>query len=254
MARKLLINADDFGFDHDTAAATVALFEKGALTSATIMTGMPASLHAMEYARENGSRFSFGLHFNLVDAHAPMSSSTASLVDADGLFRSSREQRIRALFNLLDSRALADEFECQLRALLDNGVRVTHIDSHGHLHKFPRVVRAIAPVMSKYGIKRIRLPQTLYFRRKMARSLINRYCRSEFDGFETTDNLWAVDEHRAGWFERLLAALPDGVTELAVHPGSIEPWRRIESAPLLDERFHALLKTHATQLVDYREI
>jgi len=254
MSKKLLINADDFGFDHDTAAATIALFEKGALTSSTIMTGMPASIQALDYARDNGARFSFGLHFNLVDAHAPMSSRPGTLVDEGGLFRNSREQRIRALFNLLDSRALADEFECQLRVLLDHGVQVTHIDSHGHLHKFPSVIRAIAPVMSRYGIKRVRLPQTLYCRKKLARSLINRYCRSEFDGFETSDNLWAVDEHRAGWFERMLAALPEGVTELAVHPGSIEPWRCIESAPLQDERFHALLKTHATRLVDYREI
>jgi chitin disaccharide deacetylase len=254
MQKKLLINADDFGFDHDTAAITISLFEKGALTSATLMTGMPATSRAMDYAKENSNRFSFGLHFNLVDAHTPLSSKPASLVDAGGRFRNSRAQRIRAMLNLLDSRALADEFECQLRALLDYGVRVTHIDSHGHLHKYPCVLEAIAPVMFKYGIKRVRLPQTLYFRKKMLRALINRYCRSGFGGFETTNHLWAVDEHRTGWFEQLLAGLPDGVTELAVHPGSVEPWRSIESAPLQDERFHSMLRSYSAQLVSYHDI
>jgi len=254
MSKKLLINADDFGLDHDTATATISLFEKGALTGATLMTGMPASSLAMDFARENRSRFSFGLHFNLVDAHTPISPSPASLVDAGGRFRTSREQRIRALLHLLDRRALADEFECQLRALLDHGVQVTHIDSHGHLHKYPGVLQAIGPVMLEYGIKRIRLPQTLYFRKKMLRSLINRYCMGGFDHFVTTDHLCAVDEHREGWFERLLAVLPDGVTELAVHPGFIEPWRAIETAPLQDARFHTLLQSYSAQLARYSDI
>jgi chitin disaccharide deacetylase len=253
-SKKLLINADDFGWDQETATATIALFEKGALTSATLMTGMPASALAMEYARDNRNRFSFGLHFNLVDGHAPMGSLSASLVDANGGFRASRVQRMRALLRLLDRRALADEFECQLRALLDYGVNVTHIDSHGHLHKFPHVIQSIAPVMRQYGVRRVRLPQTLYFRKKIPRALINRYCRSAFDGYATTDNFCAIDEHREGWFERLLAVLPGGVTELAVHPGVIDSWRSIETAPLQDARFHGWLQSHSTALVSYNDI
>ena len=37
---QLIVNADDFGLSDDTADATIECFERGALTSATIMPAM----------------------------------------------------------------------------------------------------------------------------------------------------------------------------------------------------------------------
>ena len=39
---QLVVNADDFGQSDDTVDATIECFEAGALTSATLMAGMPA--------------------------------------------------------------------------------------------------------------------------------------------------------------------------------------------------------------------
>ena len=45
---QLIVNADDFGQSDDTVDATIECFEAGALTSATLMPGMPASERALD--------------------------------------------------------------------------------------------------------------------------------------------------------------------------------------------------------------
>ncbi|MGZ3240173.1 MAG: ChbG/HpnK family deacetylase, partial [Burkholderiaceae bacterium] len=48
--KQLIINADDFGWDIDSCKATIDCMETGSVTSATIMTGRPATDMACEYA------------------------------------------------------------------------------------------------------------------------------------------------------------------------------------------------------------
>lgn len=48
---KVILHSDDFGFDKDTLEATIDCFEKGALTSASIMVNCDASEKAIEYAK-----------------------------------------------------------------------------------------------------------------------------------------------------------------------------------------------------------
>ena len=45
---KVILHSDDFGFDKDTLEATIDCFEKGALTSATIMVNCEATEEAFE--------------------------------------------------------------------------------------------------------------------------------------------------------------------------------------------------------------
>ena len=60
----VVVNADDFGSSSDTVRATIECFEAGALTSATIMPGMPATDEALAYARSRPD-LSFGVHLTL---------------------------------------------------------------------------------------------------------------------------------------------------------------------------------------------
>jgi len=91
----VIINADDFGYDDDTFRATVALSDAGLLTSATILAGRPATAEACAYARENRDRFSFGLHFNIVEGWRPKSAAS-TLCRKDGSLFPARVQRARA--------------------------------------------------------------------------------------------------------------------------------------------------------------
>src|SRR5256885_13602155 len=71
---RIVTNADDFGLDADTTAATIECFRAGALTSASIMPNMPATDQAVEFTLQN-PQHSFGVHLTFVcdTVEAPIS-------------------------------------------------------------------------------------------------------------------------------------------------------------------------------------
>ncbi len=255
MKRSLLINADDFGYNDDVTDTTIELLERGAIRSATIMVGMPASRRAMAYARAQGRRFSFGLHFNIVDGMRPRSAAPASLVDASGGFRMSPAQRRSAASFRLARRDLEAELEAQLAELRGAGVDVSHIDSHGHLHKFPGVALALRRVMRRHRVRHVRLPQTLYEAAPLGQRLLNLCCRPFFAGLSHPANTYLVSDHSdPAWFDRMLLSLPAGATELAVHPGAAADWLRVETMPLRDPCLGEKLAAQGIDLISYWDL
>lgn len=254
--KHLIINADDFGWDEDSCKTTIACMEAGSITSATIMTGRPATDMACEYAAANSHRFSFGLHFNIVDQHKPLSEHTKSLIDSTThTFRMSDQQRIRAMLWQLKSIDLQNELIAQLAEIKRKGVLVSHVDSHGHLHKFPSVITALRNTLNINGIARTRRPQNLYGpSSKMATKLINRASTPFFKSLTLTDYFLTISSYEKNWFENLLRLLPIGITELAVHPGQVERWRHEETQPLLHKWFSVLIKKNDIQLVNFNNI
>ncbi|MBR5519815.1 MAG: polysaccharide deacetylase family protein [Clostridia bacterium] len=61
MDKYLIINADDFGMCHAANAATIDLFEKGGITSATIMTPCPWAPEALRFAQTH-PEYAIGVH------------------------------------------------------------------------------------------------------------------------------------------------------------------------------------------------
>jgi len=231
--RNLIINADDFGLNDDTFEATVECFEAGLLTSATIMVGCAASERAYDYARQNRRHFSFGLHFNIVDGFRAMVRKETTLCDEAGVFRDSESQRVCAMAGWLTQDDIRKEFRLQLEELRDNHVEVTHIDSHGHLHKFPIVIYSLRQEMRRAGVTWVRRPQNIFLQPNSKRRALNHMLAIPFWGMMRTDYYCAVDGGDAQWAERLPGALPEGLTEVSVHPGRSEAWRMNEAEPLL---------------------
>ena len=95
----VVLNADDFGSSPDTVKATIECFEQGALTSATIMAGMPATEEALAYARSRPD-LSFGVHLTLTgdgDERPAGADDVPALTRPDGALLPSRTMRLRAL-------------------------------------------------------------------------------------------------------------------------------------------------------------
>ncbi|RXG85998.1 ChbG/HpnK family deacetylase [Bradyrhizobium vignae] len=228
--RRLIINADDFGLDRDTVDATIELIERGLVTSATLLLCGKEIDRAIDFAIGAGDACSFGLHFNIVDG--AMAKCPSSLTDQVGQFRPSMMQRRRALLGRLLAADIEKEFVWQAYRLRDRGIRISHVDSHGHLHKWPSVAQVIAPLLGRLEIGAMRRPQNLYFRHRPL-DLLDAYCTWRFPRVRTTEHYCAVDPHESDWLNLLSSLLPDGTVELSVHPGKTEPWRRWEFEPLI---------------------
>ena len=114
MHKILIINADDFGWDADTVDTTINLFENSILTSASIMTGRSGSRQAIDFAHKNQHKFSFGLHFNIVDNHVPFNPREInSLLNSELTFKLSNQQRLDGLLFRLKQVDIQKEFEYQ---------------------------------------------------------------------------------------------------------------------------------------------
>jgi chitin disaccharide deacetylase len=193
-----------------------------------------------------------GLHFNIVDGHPPHSAAPRSLLSSDGRFRSSDAQRLAALLGRSRAEDIARELRAQLSILRDRGVRISHLDSHGHLHKFPAVARAIQPVLREFQITKVRRPQNLY-RHRSFRDVLDHYCGHRFPHFVTTDYLYALEPGEGDWLLEFLTFLPEGIAELAVHPGRTDAWRRFETEPFF-RHGPKVFRDAGVELVSYNDL
>ena len=232
--KKLIVNADDFGFDDETVDWTIKGFEAGKITSATIMAGMPATGRAVEYAKAH-PQFSFGVHLYLVD-EKPMSDPVKipSMIDPrTGKLWATRQFIIRNFLGLVKVADIKTEMKAQIEALKAMGLGISHVDGHGHNHRLPQSIRALQELQAEGVIgEKVRRCQNLYFGKPgLLGKLINGPMQKRLDrSFKMTDYFLMTAGHTQDvkWFSKAIATLPDGVTEIGIHPGKTEEWRRID--------------------------
>ena len=206
MVRRLIVNADDFGLTAGVSRGILRAHREGVVTSTTVLASLSPQEELDAVAARSG--LGLGLHFNLTWGQ-PVSpaSAVSSLVDGDGRF--GRD------LGALQERARPDEVRRECEAQIEAfgrrfGRAPTHLDSHHHVHRLPRVMDAVVDV-----VQDARLPlrsQDSGFRDGLRRR-----------GIVTTDAFVGDAQIEPYWTtERLLdqlATLPLGVTELMCHPG-----------------------------------
>ena len=189
MSRAVIVNADDFGQSDGINRGIVEAHERGIVTSASLMVRWPAAPAAAAYARGQ-PRLSVGLHVDL----------------GESIYRAGEWIALYERVDRQDARAVEAEIRAQLalcRELLRRDP--THLDSHQHVHT-EEPARSILD-----GIAR-----------ELDVPLRHRSARLRHDGrfygqTRTGDPLTAgiTPAHLV----EMLGSLPDGVTEVACHPG-----------------------------------
>lgn len=162
----LIINADDFGKDHDTTMAICEAFEKGLIMRTTLMANCEGAKEAMTLAKEKGFADKVGVHLNLTHGHPLTDSMSANLLmcDKNGHFTADFHRNTFKRF-VLDKKTRNDitkELDAQIRRYEELGGTLFHLDSHHHVHTDMSVLSAIMPLVRKYNIKSMRLGRNLY--------------------------------------------------------------------------------------------
>ncbi len=263
--KKLVVNADDFGFTRDVNRGIIQAHRRGILTATTLMATGAAFDDAVYLARENPS-LDIGVHLVLV-GEPPFPPTVAQLTRALAL------GRVRVY----------DELIAQVRRILDAGLQPTHLDTHKHTHLLPPVLDAVARISEECGIPWVRRPFDLpltgtsppgvtwikratsrafgILRGRFARVLAKHGCRStdHFAGFQITGRYTSAD------LVRLIGALPPGSTEFMCHPGicgaelraartRLKESRERELRALTSPEVRAALDQSGVALVSYRDL
>lgn len=213
--KRLIINADDFGFTCDVNAGIVHAHREGVLTSTTLMATGDAFEDAVRLARETPS-LDIGCHLVLIQGHA---------LTTGQRFPDTPGEVVKGSFKVRGRLNVYEELRAQIRKIIDAGIRPTHLDSHKHSHIFPPIFRVVVQLAQEFGIPYVRLPldvTTPYSAlpcavlgpvyRRMARRREVRMT-DHFLGFRLTGSF---DETS---FQAALATLQEGTTEFMCHPG-----------------------------------
>lgn len=237
---KIILHADDFGYDKDTTAATIELLESGCLSSASIMATMPAAKEALVYAAKHPEH-SYGVHLTYVDGLQPASlGKGTSLTDNNGVFYLSNDVRKKAILFKLKKKEIVEESMAQIGLVREAGVEISHLDSHGHLHKFPSFLHSLPEIKKRSGIKRVRRVQNVFLQKPALSpiSVLNKVFDWRIAHNCTTTNFFYMSANNmdTGWADALLCQMEkmpqDAIIEIGVHPGHAdteeEHWRIAE--------------------------
>jgi len=240
----IIVNADDFGFSEETVESTIKLFELNAISSATIMLSKPGTRRAIEYAKKN-PQFSYGLHLNFIrdENNRPLihHKEISSLTTNDGFFLSANQLRKKALLNLIDPSHICSETIAQINELLNLGIKISHLDSHGHIHKFPIFCRAIGSIKNQINIQKVRNYQNIFLRKKFLSPtfLLGALFKKNINKYFKTTNFFFMNSNKnnSNWPKDLFELNIKGSLEIGVHPGSKENWRikEFESCLIISE-------------------
>lgn len=158
VARRLVVNADDFGRSASVNAAVARAHREGILTSASLMVNEAGFEEALEIARAN-ERLGVGLHLTLIQGHSTLPrEEVPGLVDGQGAFGHSP---VGLGFKYFFLPALRDqlyrEISAQVRKFHATGLRMDHLNGHLHLHMQPVIFRLLMENAGKWGITHFRL-------------------------------------------------------------------------------------------------
>lgn len=153
---RLIINADDFGWDVPANKAILDLCERGKLNGVSIMANHVAG-DWLAKLRSYQPFVRLGIHVVLNDG-SPLTepSQIGSLLDKEGRFFSSNELWQRYLLGRIRKEHIGKEVQTQVQFLRAHGIRVAHADSHQHIHQFPGLGAVIQSSLWASGIASIR--------------------------------------------------------------------------------------------------
>lgn len=246
-SRRLIINADDFGFTQDVNAGIIEAYQLGILRSTTLMANGPAFDDAVRLAAENPG-LDVGVHLALIGGESVSRPGRALPADLRHFLLSGGWRRRGA-----GEDGIQRELEAQIEKILAAGITPTHLDSHKHTHLLPVVLDAALELAARYEIGWIRRPFDLPTpavagRAALPRRMIRRgleVFRAEFDrrveatGQRTVDafaGFQMTGDYGARELAALIESLPAGVTELMTHPGRCGPDLRAASTRLKQSR------------------
>ena len=156
--RRLIVNADDFGFTSGVNRAIVEAHSRGVVTSSTLMANGPAFAEAAQLAKTI-PRLSIGCHVVLIDGRPVLGVEQLPSLTSGAEFRNGLMTfAARAIAGRIDADEITAEATAQIRKIQSAGIAVSHLDTHKHTHLFPKILRPLLRAAGACGIRAVRNP------------------------------------------------------------------------------------------------
>lgn len=155
---KIIINADDCGYNPEVNEAINHALSVGAISSTTIMANSQY-LDEVHRMVERHPKASFGIHLNLTEGPSLTNSPVfrqRGITDENGCFIHGNSKRCPFPDDLL-SKAILEEWDAQMDLLINKEhFAISHVDGHHHCHSWMGLEDILVSLMLKYGINKTR--------------------------------------------------------------------------------------------------
>lgn len=283
--KRLIVNADDFGFTSGVNAGIIHAYKTGIVTSTTIMANGEAFEDAVALALAN-PRLGVGCHLAIVGGRpVAQPDEVSSIVNNEGLLLPTLGKfMLRLARGSVKAEDIAREFRAQVTRVVNAGITPTHFDSHKHSHVSRPVMKALAVVAREFRVTRVRNPFESVFDRASLSGWANikqsalsaviapgaiRFKRlARQHRLDTTDRFLGVK--RTGMLDSdairsMMKGLKEGTTELMCHPGfhdselasahtRLKEERERELEALTDPSLRRFAEECGIELISYREL
>jgi chitin disaccharide deacetylase len=272
MARLLIVNADDLGISQGVNKGILETHLRGIVTSTTAMINQPDVAAGIQLAKQHAPGLGLGLHITLTRGRPVLPpDQVPSLVRSDGHFYG------RAQFSRVSTLFRAQDLRAEIQAQFDRFVQLAghlpdHIDSHhyaAYLHPvafeiiLDLVARHQLPLRSARNYMNVDIMSRVFTARGYNHTTVKALAESILRVYESHQQRprWPDNTERRFYHEganldnlcRILADLPEGVTELMCHPGYADDLEDDYHAPRDVER-QALTHPRAREIIERRQI
>lgn len=204
------INADDYGLNEHCSKAIAQAFAEGKITDTTMMATGEYFDEAVELAKEQGFINKIGIHLNLTEGE-PLTEDikSCSAFVENGIYHH-RNNRLKFL-SQMEKDAVYKELTAQIEKVQSTGIKITHADSHHHIHTAIFIAPIVARVCKEHGISKVRLHRNIgkiNAAKRFVKKMYNGWLQRQ--GFITTDYFGSL-------FDIENAEIPDNC-EIMVHP------------------------------------
>ncbi|HKI25294.1 MAG TPA: ChbG/HpnK family deacetylase [Candidatus Sulfotelmatobacter sp.] len=288
--RRLIVNADDFGFTAGVNRAIVEAHTRGVVTSSTLMANGGAFADAVELSK-SVPRLSIGCHVVLIDGQpvvaseqiASLTKPTRAQEFRDGL----KSFAARAIAGRLTAEEISAEATAQIRKIQATGITVSHFDTHKHTHIFPAILRPLLQAAAACGVRALRNPfgprlplrssqllarpnlWTRYAEVRILRRFASNFREAvDREGFTTPDGTLGIEVTGTldeTLFTAIARNIPEGTWEFVCHPGyndadlqaartRLRESRQTELQVLTLPAAREVLAREGIELISYRDL
>ena len=202
--KKLVINADDFGYKPDINRGVIYAHQNGLVTSASLFADREGTADAVRLAKENPG-LGLGIH-----------------LDLDRFF--DVDHHLGVILGWGQARHEPDDIRQEVRRQLEKyfsfGFLADHLDSHHHAHLHPDVLPVVCELAGEFNISVVRFFDK-FFRSVSESARAKKYLIDK--------KIRIVDHFIEGWYWGNIDEKYE-VAELMTHPGYGELWREAELA------------------------
>lgn len=227
--KRLIINADDFGYRTQINKAIIFAYKNGVVTSTSMLVNRDGFDEAVILAKENPN-LGIGLH-----------------IDLDKFFDIEHEKGIVKgwLNNQVQSKEIIRaDIKQQIDKLLSKGIKIDHFDSHHHTHLNVDVLPVVVELCKEYNINKVRFFDRYYK---------DQYVAMNMKELLLNNNIKFPNHFIDGWYYGNVDE-PYDVSELMTHPGYGEMWREKELTVCCDTMLKGYCQRNNIQLIKFSDL